>query len=84
MSLARSALGIECENMPCETSVICCFFYFAPFLYRLILNDSSRSRPCPYYEIFAAELSIFVEGILFIFFKLMIESKNIELFCNQF
>jgi hypothetical protein len=61
--------------------------------YRVIINDCSRSRPCPCYEIFAlsCELSIFVViTVIFsvksavIFFKLTIESKNIKLFCNQF
>jgi hypothetical protein len=61
----------------------------------VIINDCSRSRPCPCYEIFAAfmwtvavtvifEVKSAVMRILFSFFKLTIESKNIELFCNQF
>jgi hypothetical protein len=68
-------------------------------LYRVIINDGSRSKSCPCYEILPphCELSIFVilsvsffrwkvrwwEFYLFLS-KLTIESKNIELFCNQF
>jgi hypothetical protein len=45
--------------------------------HRLIINDCSRSRPSPCYEIFVAVTVIFsvksaVMGILFIFFKLTI------------
>jgi hypothetical protein len=56
--------------------------------YMVIINDCSRSRPCPCYEIFAAFIFLGekcgVDYFILFFFKLTIESKSIELFCTQF